>query len=474
MVSTITRPSTSYPSEPSSNSMMVAPNIPEDVVMHKILVLLPVKVLMRFRCVCKSWCATISSRHFAEIDKCHSQSSLYCIFDDHNIPPGSSSINIQHLNGESYCSLKWLEDCFVINSSPDLIVLGHKGGYKLLNPALQQCVNIPPSSWQNETIHLSGFGFLANLGKYKMLSMLVGGANEDSCEVFTVGNDNLWRVATPPPFPVSVSDHMPFIKEKLHMLALDLKGEDSKLLAFDLLEENWLTMDLPLKPHGHLNEVYEIRDLQGFVCFICCTPSNTIDVWMLMDHADSVWSKYLAIDAESFARILKGQFIIDDMMHAGLYGFPIEPTKKGKIFLELDDGRWFCYDPRDQSIQVADHKGILTSYAENLVPVFGFSEAYRADCPGTRFRPAASNAMTPCAALNVFSANSGGNAAVKRLLLPPSMSRAAAMATVGFVVGCGDAAARPRFPMRICSLLRRWKVLRSERQSVAHRVVGEE
>uniref|UniRef100_A0A0D9VKJ8 F-box domain-containing protein n=1 Tax=Leersia perrieri TaxID=77586 RepID=A0A0D9VKJ8_9ORYZ len=395
--------------------MMVAPNIPEDVVMHKILVLLPVKVLMRFRCVCKSWCATISSRHFAEIDKCHSQSSLYCIFDDHNIPPG------------------------------------HKGGYKLLNPALQQCVNIPPSSWQNETIHLSGFGFLANLGKYKMLSMLVGGANEDSCEVFTVGNDNLWRVATPPPFPVSVSDHMPFIKEKLHMLALDLKGEDSKLLAFDLLEENWLTMDLPLKPHGHLNEVYEIRDLQGFVCFICCTPSNTIDVWMLMDHADSVWSKYLAIDAESFARILKGQFIIDDMMHAGLYGFPIEPTKKGKIFLELDDGRWFCYDPRDQSIQVADHKGILTSYAENLVP-----------------------AMTPCAALNVFSANSGGNAAVKRLLLPPSMSRAAAMATVGFVVGCGDAAARPRFPMRICSLLRRWKVLRSERQSVAHRVVGEE
>nr|TKW41390.1 hypothetical protein SEVIR_1G311800v2 [Setaria viridis] len=292
---------------------MEGASIPEDLIIEKILPWLPAKSLVRFRSVCKAWNYEIPTRHFIELHRERSRPKI-------DLMP-------------------WMQGYRFVASSRHLIVLGYRNGYLLSNPATKDILHLPPASW---------YKALSSLGKYKLLSVSFGTGDTCTCDVFTVGIDDSWRTCKSPPFPVSTSHSMPYLNGNLHMLSLgsiDFSG---------FKDEIWRVL---------LPKEFELREIRGFLCFVCCIPGRTVDVWMMRDYANGVWSKYLVIDGTHLG------------IKKGLYGFPLEVMSDGRIFIEMDDGRWFYFDPKDGSFQLVGHPGRGARnavYAENLVPILGF------------------------------------------------------------------------------------------------------
>ncbi|KAL6633605.1 hypothetical protein ACP70R_026276 [Stipagrostis hirtigluma subsp. patula] len=119
-------------------------SIPEHLIISGILIWLPVKSLMRFRAVCKAWDSEISNHRFIELHRELSQSNICKLtgsIDLTSSGPDASSIRVERLTEEGdlhcYYRLPWLQDYGVINSSRHLIVVKHKYGYMLSNPAMR-------------------------------------------------------------------------------------------------------------------------------------------------------------------------------------------------------------------------------------------------------------------------------------------------------------------------------------------------
>jgi F-box interacting protein len=222
-----------------------------------------------------------------------------------------------------------------------------------------------------------GFGFVSSLGKYKVLNLTSGGGTQHICEVFTVGMDNSWRMGQTPPLSINSYGHTPYVNGNLHKLTQrNDKGGNSKILIFNLEKETWTMMRLPGHPRISWSSIYgwhtELREIRGLLCFTCCIENNTIDIWMLREYENEVWSMDFVINM-TIPRVMPNgmKFWIREY-----YGcFPLDFMADGRILLEMDNfmgERWF-YDPQDGSVQLAGHRGgYSTLYVENLVPISGF------------------------------------------------------------------------------------------------------
>ncbi|KAL6635063.1 hypothetical protein ACP70R_027734 [Stipagrostis hirtigluma subsp. patula] len=365
-------------------------SIPRDLIISEILLRLPVTSLVRFRSVCKAWYFETSKRRFIELHRERAQPNICrlnfsCVDDDDTSP-----IKIERLTGDRYLPycryrLPWLQDHgigplrntetpqkfpwsvpkrYLITSSRHLIVLEYKYGYIVSNPAMQQLLYLPPAGTGWNCI---GFGFVSSVGKYKVVSVNIDDVG--ICNVFTVGMDKSWRKGKPPPFPICPSVHMPCLNGNLHMMSSDfIHFEDSmheiwRVLVFNLEEEEWSVIELPDDVQNTYDISLQLSEIRGLLYFMCCSKKRVIDVWVMRDYGTKVWYKEFVIDGRSLGAV-KGRLP---------YGFPIEVMNDGRMFVEMDDGRWFYYDPRDGSFELAGFEGPLnTIYAENLVPVLGF------------------------------------------------------------------------------------------------------
>uniref|UniRef100_A0ACD5YYG9 Uncharacterized protein n=1 Tax=Avena sativa TaxID=4498 RepID=A0ACD5YYG9_AVESA len=142
------------------------------------------------------------------------------------------------------------------------------------------------------------------------------------------------------------------------------------ILVFNLEKEAWSVMALPDETKSKCRYWnVELREIQGLLSFSCHIPEKCIEIWMLRDYANKVWSKDFVIDVT----LLGGRRNSGASIY---FVFPLEVMTDGRILLQVHNGngcRWFYFDPRDGRIQLAHIKGFLTTiYAENLVPVLGF------------------------------------------------------------------------------------------------------
>uniref|UniRef100_A0ACD6A1X4 Uncharacterized protein n=1 Tax=Avena sativa TaxID=4498 RepID=A0ACD6A1X4_AVESA len=188
--------------------------------------------------------------------------------------------------------------------------------------------------------------------------------------------DNSWRIGKTPPSYIHKHGHTPYVNGNLHKLTESDKDVDSKILVFSLEKETWTVMTLPDHPRIPQAGIYcwhiELREIKGLLCFICCIQNKSIDIWMLRDYGNKVWSKDFVIDMTLPRAMPDGlSFQIRDN-----YGyFPLNVTSDGRILLQMNVmyDRWFYYDPRDRTVQQTDHKGVYTTlYAEDLVQISGF------------------------------------------------------------------------------------------------------
>ncbi|KAK8503639.1 hypothetical protein V6N11_030734 [Hibiscus sabdariffa] len=235
-------------------------------VIPEILKRLPVKSLVRFRSVCKTWNSIIRDPSFIST---HLQSSL-----SNNTP----FLLIQSVKGIGFeFSWHYDNDGFdkfnqlqlpVFHCGSDSLVIGSVNGvicaqlfsydnslnFVLWNPSIQNCISLPQPSIRDVVDLNIGFGFDSKTNDYKLL--LVGIGVEDfsgnwinPC-LFSL-NQNCWKTltATIPPnynFDAAYGATLPFVNGAFHWLGFQTGNRFSNaIMGFDLSTEEFMLISLP-------------------------------------------------------------------------------------------------------------------------------------------------------------------------------------------------------------------------------------
>ncbi|XP_028774135.1 F-box/kelch-repeat protein At3g06240-like [Neltuma alba] len=154
---------------------MLSKDLPEDL-MEEITVRLPVKSLLRFKCVAKSWYAVITNPSFIakHLERSNSIAKNQCLklmfqSPTHQLPPSISLIS----NREQPCVIQDLELPCSKNDLKWILPYGQCNGIVFLcgdyegdvrclilwNPSTKEVKAIPASPWQPKGINPTNFGF---------------------------------------------------------------------------------------------------------------------------------------------------------------------------------------------------------------------------------------------------------------------------------------------------------------------------
>uniref|UniRef100_A0A5B7BHY0 F-box domain-containing protein n=1 Tax=Davidia involucrata TaxID=16924 RepID=A0A5B7BHY0_DAVIN len=161
-------------SQPSFPTVPVTqPRIPSEIIIE-ILSWLPVKILVRLKCVCKQWYALIQDRHFIEKHISRANSVVH----QHNRIVDTPAPGSWH----------------VVCGCDGLLLEKSNTSYKywIQNPATCQILELPDP-------HDGSFGitfsFIPSTGNYKLVCVYDNKeeTGNEGCEVLTVGSDDSWR-----------------------------------------------------------------------------------------------------------------------------------------------------------------------------------------------------------------------------------------------------------------------------------------
>ncbi|KAH9626775.1 hypothetical protein KSS87_022089 [Heliosperma pusillum] len=301
-----------------ANATQTTRRMPLDVVLE-ILILLPAKPVLSFKCVCKEWCNLINSPLFIKLhlkrslkpDSRHNR-SLLCtttlhIIDDLYRPSRWTELNWPKdiiRTDKSYTS--FVGSCnglvcfknFVLNDSTATLVRYYMvSSFLICNPTTRT-FKIIPSSEKKWTDDLSyGFGYDSEHDDYKIVvTSTVWMDNDRDVRIFSLKAD-LWSYPTPPTRVSSRrwenQQNAIYINEILHYLVYArIVGDgsyevskDFRISRFDVVTEKWRD-DLINLPK--LRQPVDLRELDGRLYLR--VGSSSTDVWIMEDDGYS-WKK---------------------------------------------------------------------------------------------------------------------------------------------------------------------------------------
>ncbi|XP_057443367.1 F-box/kelch-repeat protein At3g23880-like [Lotus japonicus] len=284
------------------------PTLPFELV-EDILCRLPVKSLLRFRCVCKSWNSLISDTKFARrhlheftrynlILKSGNHFNSYPLQSDFSaVTPGTTRIEYP-LNSDYNCDI-------VGSCNGILCYLGfsesrspHLG---LWNPSIRTCMELPPLRgtqwWQLKIRRSYGFGYDHLIENYKVVAVfsdMDGLVTE--VKVYTLGDDS-WRTIQEVfrGYPHDIWGK--FVSGTVNWLSYvnvvdEILDHEQYIMSLDLGKESVRELCLPDVPKdglalGVLRDCLSVVDsLNGSFCV----------VWVMMEHGnDESWTKMFSV-----------------------------------------------------------------------------------------------------------------------------------------------------------------------------------
>ncbi|XBH69857.1 hypothetical protein VPH35_097648 [Triticum aestivum] len=295
------------------------PEMPDELVLE-ILLRLPVRSLLKFKCACKYWHGTISGPSFIRMHLERSVSSqqrqsCYLITPhllDHasnDLWPKTFSNNIrfyrwQHESCQASASLVYARN-FQIRVGLQYVV----------NPATRDLLTLPesprrmlePSSFYRGNV---GFGRDPCTNKYKVVQCFRHstdnglGSYSTGMEVFTIGSNMnsgsaAWRDAMPP-YPVGNWRNATFFKGSLFWILRKLRQREppeTRLLWFCLQPETFsFTPHPPCPALDHQN--FAMSELDGELCLAQYESSHRVVIWMTSDGEDPKWNRRYVLDVE--------------------------------------------------------------------------------------------------------------------------------------------------------------------------------
>ncbi|GAU14506.1 hypothetical protein TSUD_250480 [Trifolium subterraneum] len=302
--------------------------LPQEVIME-ILLRLPVKSLLRFRCVCKSWHSLIShDSHFATSHFQLSASPTNRIILLDSYPPNILSIDIDsslnHSANDASLNLHFLSYRPQIGGScRGFLFLLHNYFYEwyLWNPSTGVHKQIPTSPILIEYDHynfgkmLSAFtynpstdDYLIVLGTYKYNRDINPVYDSIDLEVFSL-RANDWKqieVGSHLPYsPIASSDGTItvglFFHASIHWLVNNYDTKRNVVIALDLKDMTMSEMTLPDYFSSHLDLDCDLFVFGGRIgAWIVEQEMQTVEIWVMQEYAlHSSWTKTLTFSFHS-------------------------------------------------------------------------------------------------------------------------------------------------------------------------------
>ncbi|KAF4380079.1 hypothetical protein F8388_018203 [Cannabis sativa] len=356
---------------------------PVDII-EEILRRLPVKTLVRFRCVSKSWRRLITSPDFVKTHLARIRSEYYLGLASSIILSryGDSLLSMDPQNEASQQAMEldfpmlpyfpyYVKGhcdgliCCVVND-------GSQGFLLLYNASIREYRKMPIPANFRSTREVFGLGFDASTDDYKIVRVpsmycrLKVPNFVPKVEVFSV-TSNSWRKLPDedtPPYFVEHVFQATNANGGLYWLAEEGDSLRCVILRFDLSFEKFSVVP---PPADELNRnISWIGTLKDQLCVLHSQRLSYVDIWATKD--DKTWTKLITVPRSHGSS-------------PSVYGSRYTPlcfTKSGSLLISVGGGEGFLsYDPVKNTftqleIRGAEHYLQETAYFDSLVsPYFG-------------------------------------------------------------------------------------------------------
>ncbi|XP_047324580.1 F-box/kelch-repeat protein At3g23880-like [Impatiens glandulifera] len=296
------------------DSVHVIPYLPTEII-TKVLIRLPVKTLVKLRCVCRSWLALISDPMFVEKhlrastqDKGYAHHRLIMSAGCRSFEVKSCSLS-SVLNEECpsthdhYYPLKHPQRVvLIVGSVNGLVCIAiDKGSVFLWNPSTRKSKRLPNCGFKKRSGGCIGYGFGYDEASsdYKVIvtkSELFGEAPfKTEVKIYGYKSDSWRRVEN---FPKGIPMDAPgtFVGGSLHWAASEFNYSWSvrtPIISFDLSKETYSEFSQPRYGKGALDS--KLGVLSDNLCLLCVRYKR-FDVWVMKEYGKvESWSKLFSI-----------------------------------------------------------------------------------------------------------------------------------------------------------------------------------
>ncbi|KAK6144861.1 hypothetical protein DH2020_021681 [Rehmannia glutinosa] len=293
------------------------PIFPEDII-AEILSRLPVKSLLKFKCVSKSWRSLISSKHFIvahlRISRKNTNFTRHTIISTILRPCYRlNQCSLQSLlcgpmgdGVDSYYPMITINNSVrIVGCCNGLVCIAINGKYFCLwNPSIKEYKKLPDVDDEMKMglfITKYGFGFDESNEDYK---------------------DGL-------PF----DDNGKYVSGKLHWGRRDGFNSRWDIVSFDLGLEICETVEQPKYVENGFS--LSLGLVGGCLCVLCDFPKTSLDVWVLKEYGVR----------ESWVKLVTVPYNLDDDPWKGPYSTPLCIGPKGEILLVYGSS-FVVYDPK--------------------------------------------------------------------------------------------------------------------------------
>ncbi|KAH6776697.1 hypothetical protein C2S52_014258 [Perilla frutescens var. hirtella] len=317
-------------------------HLPPEII-EDILVRLPIRSIIRCKCVLKSWLNLLATPEFAKFHLSRSAVPGLAVFEWKAQPKRYKIIEfVDELDPN--CDEHGLNVVFsfdlpslvpVHNAANGLLFLWDTGYLIICNPITRDYIEVPlPLDTCDVFVEGYGFGVSGISGQYKLVRMSQQqDAFYSACEVYTVGTGSWRRIASSGQFEYEDSSVGAFLNGNLYWFAYDFKSSTEWISCFDL--ETELISTFPPPPIDHPHECGNLSVLGDCLC-LCYnwedefTSEYDIVIWLMKDYGDE----------KSWTR----EFVFRKMIDTDVLGYicPIKVFEDGDILMEVGSLLYYC------------------------------------------------------------------------------------------------------------------------------------
>lgn len=361
------------------------PYLPNEVI-FEILLRLPIKSIIKFKSVSKSWLSLLSSPRFVNTHLIFSRNNhknipqkLLLLTPNQNLSNKKSTL-FHSLSETAVCvdldyPLK-SPSCVtrVIGSCDGLICLSVENSVILWNPSTRKWKKIPKEPiFMNQDYHCTyGFGYDKINDDYKLVlaySSKIKNIGYNEFKVYSLKTDS-WKRITGAVDGYVYSNPGVLINGVVHWDSrshCDFNGDNSKIVYFNLVSEKQGKLDLPSHDENedvHWDLMCSSESLFGF-CH--CESRGAVDIWIMKEYGvKESWSKVASVP----------YYVIP-----GIFELPLFMNEDGEVLL-IDGEHLVLFHTRnniykDLQIQIphTPRRIHMTTYNESLVsPHFSYED----------------------------------------------------------------------------------------------------
>ncbi|XP_050211063.1 F-box/kelch-repeat protein At3g06240-like [Mercurialis annua] len=341
-------------------------------VVAEILKRLPVKTLLKFTSVCKSWYALITNPNFISLHLAHTTESnrFYHLVINYF----TKSEFVLHNDNESFSEYKQLDlhsfsefgnDVWMVGSCNGLICLSSPTFKRLIvwNPTIGEFITTSYTEICEGLTNFFGFGFDKKTSDYKVVRIVYAFANTASppiADIFELSS-NSWKTVTGKNlhYDVNVIGRHVELNGVFYWFVRLRNGRKKMITSFDLSNEAFQEL---MPPHA-LAEIDENHS--RLIVYSQSLAMVHYDKWKRC----SIWVMKEYDAAKSWTQ----QYIIDLENHGG-FGRVLSVQGNGGIVIAKRDGEIASYDPQTQRVTPLGIDGRyfkVHSYTESLVLLKG-------------------------------------------------------------------------------------------------------